>query len=575
MMQFLKKHIKPPYLETRDKNKLRISLLLNTLNWIVLLLSVSGLISLLFIYHFQPAQLSILGPFLAFSVGLFFGVRWMMAKGRDALGSWLLIIFLGGLLTAGVFYSGSPRVPVYAGFINLVLMAGLLIDRRASFLTATAAFLVGLVLLLAELNGMLPPLRSGPIGGWVINILLIFSTFLLVSLSSKGMDEAMLRALQENEERQRIETALRESEEKFRTIVESLPVGIQLFQMDDQDRLTLVLSNPTANQILHIEQSDAFLGMPLESLVPASMEGDIIQRYYETATMGEPTRMESYRAAEGVVLSAIDSRAFQLSAGKIVIVFQNIRERKQNEMDREKLITDLEAKNAELERFTYTVSHDLKSPLITIRGFLGFLAKDAQEGNIERLNSDIGRITEAARKMQRLLDELLELSRIGRIIHAPQTLPFDAVVKDALEAVSGQIEARQVRVEIQEGLPLVWGDRARLMEVVQNLVDNAVKFLGDQADPLICIGTAGTDADGKSILFVQDNGMGIEPRYQERIFGLFNKLDAKTDGTGVGLTLVKRIIEVHNGRIWVVSDGKNHGSVFYFTLPNPTPEPVI
>jgi signal transduction histidine kinase len=152
------------------------------------------------------------------------------------------------------------------------------------------------------------------------------------------------------------------------------------------------------------------------------------------------------------------------------------------------------------------------------------------------------------------------------MMNPPQQVPFDAIAREAVELVRGRITARGAQVEIAQGLPAVYGDRARLVEVVQNLVDNAAKFMGDQAEPRIEIGTSGADADGKPILFVRDNGLGIEPQYHERIFGLFNKLDAQTEGTGVGLALVKRIVEVHGGKIWVESE-PGHGSTFYFTIP--------
>ncbi|MBK6645650.1 MAG: GHKL domain-containing protein [Anaerolineales bacterium] len=112
---------------------------------------------------------------------------------------------------------------------------------------------------------------------------------------------------------------------------------------------------------------------------------------------------------------------------------------------------------------------------------------------------------------------------------------------------------------------MISGDRVRLMEVIQNLLENAVKFMGDQPAPAIRIGSF-AGPGGEIIFFVEDNGIGIEPQYQERIFGLFNKLDTNTEGTGIGLALVKRIIEVHNGRIWLESQ-PGRGSTFYFTLP--------
>ena len=230
----------------------------------------------------------------------------------------------------------------------------------------------------------------------------------------------------------------------------------------------------------------------------------------------------------------------------------------------EKLIQALESKNAELERFTYTVSHDLKSPLVTINGFLGYLEKDAKLGNVKRLKGDVQRIRDAVTRMHRLLSELLELSRIGRLMNQPEMIPFDDLVRETLEIVHGRLEARGVTVQTQPNLPMLYGDRQRLLEVMQNLIDNAAKFMGNQPDPRIEIGQRG-HRDGKPVFFVKDNGIGIARDYHERIFGLFDKLDSNSEGTGVGLALVKRIIEVHGGRIWVESD-QGQGSTFCFTV---------
>ena len=248
----------------------------------------------------------------------------------------------------------------------------------------------------------------------------------------------------------------------------------------------------------------------------------------------------------------------------------------QNELvERGKLIRELESKNAELERFTYTVSHDLKSPLVTINGFLGYLKNDTVSGKIDRVKSDIQRIQDAVDKMHVLLRELLELSRIGRIMNPPEKIQLDDLIKDALELVHGRIEERGVIVEIapvgtHPNLPAIYGDRQRLVEVLQNLIDNAVKYMGNQPAPRIEIGWKGNE-ENLSVFFVKDNGIGISPEHHERIFGLFNKLDAKSEGTGVGLSLVKRIIEIHGGRIWVDSEA-GRGATFYFSLPTqPSP----
>lgn len=232
---------------------------------------------------------------------------------------------------------------------------------------------------------------------------------------------------------------------------------------------------------------------------------------------------------------------------------------------REELIRELETKNAELERFTYTVSHDLKSPLVTINGFLGYLEADVAANNMERFRHDSTRIREAVARMQTLLSDLLELSRIGRIINPPQKVPFEELARDVLATLHSQIEAKQIQVTIQPNLPSVYGDRPRLIEVLQNLVDNAAKFMGSQPDPRIEIGMDGVK-NNFAVFFVRDNGMGIPQELQGRIFGLFDKLEAGSEGSGVGLAIVKRIVEVHGGSIWVQSEAKQ-GATFYFTLP--------
>lgn len=243
---------------------------------------------------------------------------------------------------------------------------------------------------------------------------------------------------------------------------------------------------------------------------------------------------------------------------------QDITERKEAETMREELINEMEEKNAELERFTYTVSHDLKSPLITIKGFLGMLQRDMERGDQEHISKDMDRISQAADKMQRLLDELLELSRVGRLNNPPEDVHMSDLAHEAVELVAGQIAARGVQVDIHPDLPIIHGDRPRLLEVFQNLVDNATKFMGDEQKPHIEIGMR---QDGnKNVFYVKDNGMGIKEQYFQKVFGLFDQLDQGKGGTGIGLALVKRVIETHGGHIWVESEGLGKGATFCFTL---------
>ncbi|MFZ6027365.1 MAG: sensor histidine kinase [Chloroflexota bacterium] len=265
-------------------------------------------------------------------------------------------------------------------------------------------------------------------------------------------------------------------------------------------------------------------------------------------------------------------------ADKDVLIFvstqvANAIERKRTEVERKALIAELEAKNAELERFTYTVSHDLKSPLITIRGFADFVQRDLQTDNIDRARQDVERIILSAVKMQKLLNDLLELSRIGRLVNEPVKIPFGTIVSEALSLLAGPISAHGTQVKVIEEMPTIQGDRARLVEVVQNLVENALKFMGEQSNPTIEIGFQESTVKGMPVFFVRDNGIGIEPQFHQKVFGLFEKLDARGEGTGIGLALVKRIIEVHGGTIWISSIGNGCGTTFYFTLPAAQNEP--
>ena len=231
---------------------------------------------------------------------------------------------------------------------------------------------------------------------------------------------------------------------------------------------------------------------------------------------------------------------------------------------REKVSLELENKNAELERFTYTVSHDLKTPLITIKGFLGLLGKDIYANDEDLVKADIEKINTAADTMAKLLEDLLELSRIGRVMGDPVTCNLTAVAKQAIELVQLSIDEHGIEIVLDD-MPDVEGDKTRLIEVYLNLIENAIKFKGDQISPRIHIGSA--EKDGMICCFVRDNGVGIDAKYHDRIFRLFERLNTDVGGTGIGLALVKRIVEVHGGKIWVESDGLTLGSAIWFTLP--------
>ena len=233
--------------------------------------------------------------------------------------------------------------------------------------------------------------------------------------------------------------------------------------------------------------------------------------------------------------------------------------------DLEQTINELENKNAELERFTYTVSHDLKSPLVTIKGFLGLIAKDIDSNNSERAKNDLARIDAATGNMQHLLDDLLELSRIGRVTNPLERVNYNDIIEKTLSILDTEIKNRNAEIIIDNPLHDIFCDRERLIEVTQNLISNAIKFTHTDTDPIIHIGSQ--SSNNEALIYIKDNGEGIDAAYQQKIFEIFERLNPRVHGTGIGLAIVRRIIEFHDGKIWVESAGENQGSSFYFTLP--------
>jgi PAS domain S-box-containing protein len=249
----------------------------------------------------------------------------------------------------------------------------------------------------------------------------------------------------------------------------------------------------------------------------------------------------------------------------------DITERKKLEEDRERLLHELMRSNKELEQFAYIASHDLQEPLRMVSSFVQLLGHRYKGRLDEDADEFIGYAVNGAAHMQRLLNDLLAYSRVGM-----KGEPFKLIdLKSALDKaiINLKVEIDHTCAEIiHESLPIVYADEVQMVQVFQNLLGNAMKF-SNAGPPRINV--SAEMKDDEWVICVQDNGIGIDPKYFGRIFHIFKRLHSKEEyrGTGIGLAICKKIIERHNGRIWVESElGK--GASFYFTIPaNPISSP--
>lgn len=361
------------------------------------------------------------------------------------------------------------------------------------------------------------------------------------------------------------ELELRGSEERLQAILDAAPALICICSLEG-----IVLLHNRYFQVFGVS-ADAAIGRPLYELLP---RGGALEQWVDDLLLlqaGDYVEFEeTISHVDGSVHIYLTSKFLLPSSphreASICYIATDISELRLALADRLKLSEKLREKNEELEQFTYTVSHDLKAPLLTISSYAELLRGDLESGDREQVAEDLSFICAAVEKMRRLIDALLELSRIGRTSGEMSMVALAPVMDEVLLLVSGEIKESNARIEVAPELPAVYGNSLRLQQVMQNLVQNALKFR-DPARPLLVEIGWQRETDGAIVVTVRDNGIGIDPARLESVFELFVHGTEAGSGTGIGLAMVRRIMTSFGGVAWAESAGKGTGATICLRFP--------
>jgi PAS domain S-box-containing protein len=384
-------------------------------------------------------------------------------------------------------------------------------------------------------------------------------------------EKAFLASLRDITERKRAERAVRESESRLTRMLETMVDG--MVEVDLQGRITF--ANPAAERILELRWDH------------------IVGRYYQEREWGQidehgapfpadrlplAVALRDQRAVHGLehglALPNGKRKWLSVSAAPLhdadgrlqgaVANFRDITERRRAAEQLAQYVADLERSNRDLEEFAHVVSHDLREPLRTMRSYVQLIAKRLGKREDDELYLFIGFVIDATKRMQELIQGLLEYSRAGTRKQVLRAVDTQEVLAKALSNLHARIREVDATVT-HDSLPVVMGDEVQLVQIFQNLIENGIKFQ-DKRAPQVHVSA---EEEGEYWAFtVQDNGIGIAPEDREHLFEIFQRLHSRDEyeGTGIGLAICKRIIERHGGRLWVDTNPQG-GSEFKFTLP--------
>ncbi len=485
----------------------------------------------------------------------------------------------GGMvvLTSLIFINGGIRDTAMQGLIIIIIAASLLNGRIGAIAFGGMILLIVLILGIGEYQGWIINRFSAynKIGDYfaIINIILLVTALQWAVISR--LNENTRQAKAELAERKQAEKALRESEERYRFIVQEAPMGIIIIDQAGK----IEQANPVALFMLGYAQREMVGADP--SMLFDDHHADIQSTQTELTIRAERILVRK----NGLRLTAMGGTK-KMPDGRFLYIFQDISERKKAEeaarllneqLDqrvRERTIEleasnrELEASNRELEAFSYTISHDLRAPLRGIVGFSEILISDYDQQLPQDAHTMLKRISENGKQMGTMVDALLAFLRLGRQVLKKSYLhPKEIeIMLDEIIQTIGDEPPREVAWVIGE-LPGCKADPSLLKQVFTNLLSNAYKFTRGCDQARIEIGS--TQTERGLAFFVRDNGTGFDMKYAGKLFGVFQRLHHadEFEGTGVGLAIAQRIILKHGGQIWVEAQ-PGQGATFFFILPD-------
>lgn len=360
----------------------------------------------------------------------------------------------------------------------------------------------------------------------------------------------------------------RQGEENLKSIVNTMLDG--LITIDESGILSTF--NPAATRIFGY-QPEEVIGQNIKMLMPEPYHSEhdgYLHNYLSTnvkKVIGIGREVSGKRKDGSIFPMELGVNEMLITPGKRMFVgtIRDISERKRSEKAIEQYLLALKRSNQELDDFAYIASHDLKEPLRGLSNNAMFLKEDFADKIGEEGTKRLNRITFLCERMERLVNDLLYFSRLGRQELAIQKTDLNEVISDIILMMENSLHEAGAIIMIPRELPTITCDLPRITEAFRNLITNAVKY-NDKPEKVIEVGYE--TQNGNNVFYVRDNGIGIAPEFHNDVFRIFKRLNSESDevkGTGVGLTFVKKIIERHNGRIWIESQ-PGSGTTFYFTI---------